>query len=83
MISKNSEVGQCVPVEAVINSEQLAEPAECQPRILLVKHNDVYELVDEMKRSGLIEPSFRPRSSPVVLVKKKDGSTDSAYTTES
>ena len=28
VICKNSEVGQCAPVETVINSEQLPEPAE-------------------------------------------------------
>ena len=28
VISKNSEVDQCTPVEAAINSEQLSEPAE-------------------------------------------------------
>ena len=141
VISKNSEVGQCATVEAVINSEQLPKPAEMsakdqhefdvsvekwvvglaapernkakkllkryacafatnkkrQGRTAMVKHeidtgearpikqanrniqqpkrNEVKELVDEMKRSGGIEPSSDPWILPVVLVKKKDGST--------
>ena len=39
-----------------------------------MKRNEVKELVDDMKRSFVIEPSSGPKSSPVVLVKKKDGS---------
>ena len=51
-------------------------PIKQVPRsIPLTKHNKVKELVDEIKMSGVIEPSSGPWSSPVVLVKKKDGST--------
>ena len=35
----------------------------------------VKELVTEMKSLGVIEPSNSPYSSPLILVKKKDGST--------
>ena len=43
--------------------------------IPLAKRNEVKELVDEMRRSGVIEPSSGPWSSSVVLAKKKDGNT--------
>ena len=33
------------------------------------------QLVDEMKQQGVVEDSTSPWSSPIVLVKKKDGST--------
>ena len=41
----------------------------------LAKRNEVKELFEEIKGSGVIEPSSGPWSSPVVLVKKKDDST--------
>ena len=41
----------------------------------LATRNEVKELVDELKRRGGIESSSGPWSSPVVLVKKKNGST--------
>ena len=43
--------------------------------IPLAKHNEVKELVGEMRWNGVIEPSSGPQNSPVVLVKKEDGST--------
>ena len=42
--------------------------------ISLAKRKEVKVLVDEMKRSGVTEPSSGAWSSPVVLDKKKDGS---------
>ena len=51
-----------------------ARPIKQAPRTIpLAKRNELKELVDEMTRSGAIEPSSGPWSSPVV--KKKDGST--------
>lgn len=34
----------------------------------------IEKLVDNMLRSGIIRPSVSPYSSPIILVKKKDGS---------
>ncbi|KAF6216167.1 hypothetical protein GE061_000506 [Apolygus lucorum] len=36
---------------------------------------EVEKLVEEMEANGVIEPSLSPWASPIVLVKKKDGST--------
>jgi hypothetical protein len=40
----------------------------------LAKQNEVNGLVKDMKSRGVIEDSDSPWSSPVVLVRKKDGS---------
>ena len=39
----------------------------------LAKRDTVGQIIKEMSESGVIEPSASPWSSPVVLVKKKDG----------
>ncbi|MGC8821243.1 MAG: reverse transcriptase domain-containing protein, partial [Fervidobacterium sp.] len=53
-----------------------ARPIRQAPRsIPLAKRDEVKNLIDEMERNGVIEPSSSPWSSPVVLVKKKDGTT--------
>ncbi|MBJ5594241.1 RNA-directed DNA polymerase, partial [Salmonella enterica subsp. enterica serovar Typhimurium] len=44
-------------------------------RLPLAKREEVDSLIDEMKRQDVIEPSSNPWASPVVLVRKKDGST--------
>src|ERR1700729_1521302 len=44
-------------------------------RIPLAKREEVEEMLEDMQNQGIIEPSQSPWSSPVVLVKKKDGST--------
>ena len=52
-----------------------ARPIRQPPRRLpLAKQNEVNGLVDDMKGRGVIEDSDSPWSSPVVLVRKKDGS---------
>lgn len=50
-------------------------PVSASPRRLSFhERKEVKIQVDEMIQSGVIEPSNSPWSSPVVLVKKKDGS---------
>ncbi|GBM05474.1 Transposon Ty3-I Gag-Pol polyprotein [Araneus ventricosus] len=51
-------------------------PTKQYPRRLpLAKKDEAECLVKEIVDNGIIEESSRPRASPIVLVKKKDGST--------
>ncbi|KRZ05965.1 Transposon Ty3-I Gag-Pol polyprotein [Trichinella zimbabwensis] len=52
-----------------------AKPVRCSPRrIPYHQRAQVEALLDEMLRGDVIEPSSSPWASPIVLVKKKDGS---------
>jgi hypothetical protein len=52
-----------------------ARPIRQPPRRLpLVKQAEVTDMLEDIKRKGVIEESDSPWSSPVVLVQKKDGS---------
>jgi len=35
--------------------------------------NEIERLVDDMPKSGITRPGVSPYSSPIILVKKKDG----------
>jgi hypothetical protein len=52
-----------------------ARPIRQPPRRLpLAKQAEVNDMLEDMKRKGVIEESDSPWSSPVVLIQKKDGS---------
>lgn len=53
-----------------------AKPIRQAPRrVPLAKREDAKKIIEDMHKNGAIEPSISPWSSPIVLVKKKDGST--------
>lgn len=53
-----------------------ANPIRQPPRRLpFHQREEVRQLLDNMLSRGIVEPSQGPWSSPIVLVKKKDGST--------
>ncbi|UYV64930.1 K02A2.6-like [Cordylochernes scorpioides] len=53
-----------------------ATPVKQLPRRLpMTRRDEVDKLIEEMAEQDVIEPSSSPWASPVVLVKKKDGST--------
>jgi hypothetical protein len=52
-----------------------AEPRKCSPRRMpFAVREEVARQLDHMQVSGVIQPSTSPWSSPVVMVRKKDGS---------
>ena len=56
-----------------INTGQSVPIKQPLRRLPLHYKQEVAEMVDEMRRDGVIEQSQSPWSSPVVLVRKKDG----------
>ena len=49
----------------------IRQPAQCIP---FVQREEIKKLLKEMEKKKIIQPSKSPWASPVVLVKKKDGS---------
>ncbi|KAA0063300.1 Ty3/gypsy retrotransposon protein [Cucumis melo var. makuwa] len=62
-------------IEHHIYLKQGADPVNVRPyRYAHHQKEEMKRLVDEMLTSGIIRPSTSPYSSPVLLVRKKDGS---------
>jgi len=67
--------GKAVGVEHHIILEDTRPIRQAPYRVAPAKRNEIQALVEEMLDLGVIEPSNSPWSSPVVLVKKSDGSS--------
>ena len=69
------DIGTTDLIEHNINTGN-ANPIRQHPRrIPLAKMKEAEDEIKDMASRGIIEPSYGPWSSPVVLVKKKDGTT--------
>ncbi|GBN60390.1 Retrovirus-related Pol polyprotein from transposon 297, partial [Araneus ventricosus] len=73
--TSDSDVGRCNMTQHRINTGN-HPPIKQYPRLLpLGKKEEAERLVKEMVDNGIIEESSGPWPSPIVLIKKKDGST--------
>ena len=73
--SLNGELGQCGLVKHAIPLVEGAAPVAQPPRRVNVNdRRDVEEAIQKMHRDGVIRSSCSPWSSPIVPVRKKDGS---------
>ena len=72
-VTDNGTLGRTSIVKHAINTEgyPIRQSVRQQPRAL---QDAIDSEVQQMLQNGVIQPSFSPWSSPVVMVKKKDGS---------
>ena len=71
---EENEQGETDLVEMTIDTGD-ARPQRCPPRRMpFAVREDVARQLDRMQSAGVIQPSTSPWSSPVVMVRKKDGS---------
>ena len=73
--STSDQVGRCDLVRHPINTEGHQPFKQAPRRLPLHRRAEVAELITQMEKQGVIEESKSPWSSPIVLVKKKDGKT--------
>ncbi|GBM34201.1 hypothetical protein AVEN_262366-1, partial [Araneus ventricosus] len=73
--SNDSDVGRCNMTQHRINTGNHPPIKQYPRRLPLAKKEEAERLVKEMVDNGIIEESSGPWASPIVLVKKKDGST--------
>ena len=72
--TKGGEYGRTQKVYNRIDTGEARSIRQPPRRLPLVKQAEVNILLEDMKSKGVIEESDSPWSSPVVLVRKKDGS---------
>ncbi|GBN63414.1 Retrovirus-related Pol polyprotein from transposon 297 [Araneus ventricosus] len=73
--TSDSDVGRCNMTQHRINTGNHTPMKQYPRRLPLAKKEEAERLVKEMVDNGIIEESSGPWASPIVLVKKKDGST--------
>ena len=70
----SEDLGHCKTLSHAINTGEV-KPIHQAPYPSAFKQRAIIQdQVDDMLKNGVIEPSHSPWSSPVILVKKKDGS---------
>ncbi|GBM19353.1 hypothetical protein AVEN_94468-1, partial [Araneus ventricosus] len=73
--TSDSDVGRCNMTQNRINTGNHPPIKQYPRRLPLAKKEEAERLLKEMVDNGIIEESSGPWASPIVLVKKKDGST--------
>ncbi|GBN59107.1 Retrovirus-related Pol polyprotein from transposon 297 [Araneus ventricosus] len=73
--TSDSVVGRCNMTQHRINTGNHPPIKQYPRRLPLAKKEEAERLVKEMVDNGIIEESSGPWASPIMLVKKKDGST--------
>lgn len=73
--SSSNELGHTSMTQHRIDTGNHSPIKQHPRRLPFSKRNDVRDMLLKMQQSDVIEPSTSPWSSPIVLVKKKDGST--------
>lgn len=69
----DNDIGRTGVVQHEIDTGESMPIRQRPRRIPVAREKEVEGMIEEMRRSGVIEPSISPWCSPVVLVKKKDG----------
>ena len=72
--SGKSDLGRTDKIYHQINTGGAAPVYQPPRRLPFHSRQQVFEMLEEMKGQGIIESSSSPWASPIVLVKKKDGS---------
>lgn len=73
--SQEGDLGRTSLVQHKIDTGNEGPIRQRARRIPIAKEREVQDMLEDMKKNKIIEPSASPWCSPVVLVKKKDGST--------
>ena len=71
----DSDIGRTSVVQHEIDTGDVTPIRQRPRRVPVAREKEVEDMIEEMKRDRVIEPSTSPWCSPVVLVKKKDGTT--------
>ncbi|GBM94016.1 Retrovirus-related Pol polyprotein from transposon 297 [Araneus ventricosus] len=71
----DADVGHCNMTQHRVNTGDHPLIEQYPRRLPLARKEEAERLVNEMVENGIIEESSGPWASPIVLVKKKDGST--------
>ena len=71
----NDQLGRTKQLKHTINTGDHHPIRQQARRIPSCKRQEVHQLLEDMLAHKVIQPSSNPWASPVVLVKKKDGST--------
>jgi len=71
----NDQLGRTEQLKHTINTGDHQPIRQQARRIPPCKREEVHQLLEDMLAHKVIQPSSSPWASPVVLVKKKDGST--------